>query len=268
MTIRNLFSFVVRFLNKNIFNSYIRLHFPTKTWNNLNQGNFKYLIRVDDFPDPDFDFNDFIRFHEIMKSFNCPYLLGVTPFSPKGVSENEIDFLKNSLSNNVSLSLHGFTHQKLGSKKYQGEVDCYSDNEIKQLIQSSKSFFANIGVEYPNSFIPAFNIIDKKSAASISNEFKYIMGGPVSLTTLGIYRFLEKISSSKFIPSFFPFYGKSSVIDKKIRRIHPQKNGVMVITLHWTWEVEDNFKSLKKFLEHTKDIIVDYETAQRYWNKL
>ena len=42
----------------------------------------------------------------------------------------------------------------------------------------------------------------------------------------------------------------------------------MVITLHWTWEVEDNFKSLKKFLANTKDIIVDYETAQRAWNKL
>ena len=263
----NPLTFAIRFFNTTSLNLYARMHYTSHLWNSLSDGNFKYLIRVDDFPRSDFGHDDFMHFHEVMHSFDCPYLLGVTPFLPTGVNKIELDFLRNSDSNNVSLSLHGFTHEKLGSKKYQGEIDCYSREEIKELIIRSKSFFSDIGVEYPDSFIPPFNIIDKDTYSIISNKFKFIMGGPVSLTTLGLYRFSEKLHSSLFIPSYFPFYGKTSKIIKDLERVYPQKDAVMVVTLHWAWEIQDDFKSLRQFLAANRSRIVNYKTAKQSWIK-
>lgn len=260
-------SFILRFLNKTDLNLYLRFHYPAKVWRNLKQGNIKYLIRVDDFPRSDFTQEDFMQFHRVMRSFDCPYLLGVTPFIPTGVNKAELDFLRSSNSNNVELSLHGFTHEKLGSKKYHGEINCYSSEEIEKLVIRSKLFFSNIGVEYPDSFIPPFNIIDKRTYSIMSNNFQFIMGGPVSLTTLGVYGFSEKLYSSLYIPSYFPFYGKTSKITKSLGKVYPQKDMVMVVTLHWAWEIEDDFKSLRKFLVANKRRIVDYKTAKQSWVK-
>ncbi|MEM2954947.1 MAG: glycosyltransferase family 4 protein, partial [Candidatus Nanoarchaeia archaeon] len=38
-----------------------------------------FMIRVDDFPRWDIDTKEFLKFHSVLKSYNLPYLLGVTP---------------------------------------------------------------------------------------------------------------------------------------------------------------------------------------------
>jgi len=213
------------------------------------------------------DFREFMRFHRVMAKRSHSYLLGVTPFLPEGISQEELDFLKRCKSHNVDLSLHGFTHKKLGDKKYQGEVDCYTPKELDELIIKTKKFFIENDIEFPDSFIPPFNIIKKDSFATLSKHFLYIMGGPLSIKTLGFYKFLDKINNSFYIPSYFPFYGRIKEIDKGMRRMSMSGDNVMVVTIHWAWEVDNNFVDLERFLVQYNGQIVNYSTAKKSWKK-
>jgi hypothetical protein len=247
----------------------LRLHFSSKVWSTLDKNKrAKFLIRVDDFPRNDLSFGDFMEFHKIMNNYNCPYLLGVTPFLPKGINKKELDFLRSHKFHNVDLSLHGFTHEKLGDNKYQGEVDCYSLAEVEILTQKSKSFFSENNIEFPDSFIPPFNVIKKDSFAVLSKYFPYIMGGPLSVTTLGFYKFLDRINTSLYIPSYFPFYGYVKDIHQKISCISMQRDVVIVITFHWSWEMKDNYSSLIQFLDSYSDRVVNYNDAKINWRKV
>ena len=237
-------------------------------WSNLCRKNpTKFLIRVDDFPRGDLTFDDYQRFHKVMSDYDCPYLLGVTPFLPEGISKEEIDFLKSHKDHNVELSLHGFTHEKIGQGRYQGEIDCYTDEELKILVDRSKEFFFSNSIEFPDSFIPPFNTLTKGSFLGLSVFFKYVMGGPLSIQTLGSYRFLDKLENSFYIPSYFPFYGRAEEITKGIGFLSPHSDTVMVVTIHWAWEITDNFTGLKKFLSRYGSQIVDYSAAKESWHK-
>jgi len=245
------------------------MHFKSKVWNCLDTKiNTRFLIRIDDFPRGDLNFSDFMRFHKIMNDYDCPYLLGVTPFLSKGVSKEELNFLRWHKFHNIDLSLHGFTHEKIGDKKYQGEIDCYSLGELEILIEKAKNFFSENDIEFPDSFIPPFNIIKRDSYEVLSKHFSYMMGGPLSITTLGFYKFLDKINTSFYIPSYFPFYGRVKEIDKGMRHMSMERGIVMVVTIHWAWEINNNFVDLKKFLSQNKDRIVNYSLAKKSWQKM
>ena len=91
------------------------------------------------------------------------------------------------------------------------------------------------------------------------------MGGPVSIKTLGIYRFSEKIYRSFYVPSYFPFYGRTENMIKTLDSVICGKSAVMVITIHWAWEADDGYASLDRFILKFRDKIVDYKTAKETW---
>src|SRR3989442_8297598 len=96
------------------------------------------LVRVDDFPRWDLEFEEFVRFDSIMLHHTVPYILGVIPRcefypgSPRKITVDEIRFLHERVRDNgIELALHGFTHCPRDYRGLPTEIALYSEDELR-----------------------------------------------------------------------------------------------------------------------------------------
>jgi len=264
------FSFIkgrlYRLLQKNILGYNLKNHFSKKTWGGLKKGQVKFLLRIDDFPRWDLSFEKYLLFDNILKKHKIKSILGITPFlnyySQYGdfrFSENEVQYLKSYMEQGNTIALHGFTHGLKKNKRIIGSLNLYSEKELIDMIQKTIDYFNSIDLKMPEIFIPPFNSIEPFVANILKKHFKILMGGPLTLDTLGPFGLGEYVGGMLYLPSLFPFYGHCIELEKKIFKIYNERNVIIPITIHWAWEEVDNFKSLDRLLFKIKDKIVSID---------
>ena len=244
-----------------------RFHFSGPVWRSLRPGRNRFLIRVDDFPRLDLPHSGFERFAAIMERKKLPYVLGITPFLRKeGILElDERKFLRQWTDRQVTLALHGFTHAKRGLGAYHGELNRYSDQELIDWMARARAWFAEVGIPFPESLIPPFNMIHRHAWKTVSDSFSVLFGGPASLAALGSFGMGERLSGGLYWPSYFPFYGQAAEIQTKLNRPYFERETIMVITLHWAWEIRDNFQALDHLTDQLAGRVVSFAQAYNWW---
>lgn len=255
-------------LGYNWFN--MNMIYSKKFLNKVEDGETKYLLRVDDFPRWDINSDEFVKFDSLMKEYQIPYILGVTPFLSfykdeyKEMDDNSIRILK---ERNINFALHGFNHYNYnsnGRKKH--EIVHYNDETLDRLIKKSIEFFKKNDLDIPDVFIPPFNTITYSNYMILSKYFKVITGGPATLRSMGEVRPVMGvyIQDSLYLASYYPYYGTSYVILNAVKKnILNNKKLIIPITIHWDYERNDNYANFIELLKIIKHNIVGWGEIQK-----
>lgn len=223
----------------------------------------KFIIRVDDFPAYRIGTDGFRRFHEHFRPYDFTYIIGITPSLGSGGGDEyaytDADFgmLHQVHQDGVEFALHGFTH-RAGKDRfhYDCELSLYSDDQLVEQLGQAANWFREHELTVPDHFIPPFNTFSQRDYSIISRFCRIVHGGPLSLTTFG--KFVpgyDKAVHALYLPSYEPFYGRAESIHSCLAHHVPRFRRAMlyVITLHWWWEIEDDFSHLAKLLAYLRD---------------
>lgn len=225
------------------------------TENNISQKP-KILVRVDDFPHHTIDFEKFVQFDKIMKKYEIPYLLGVTPFICKKpaelrktqtrlLSKQEINYLKKIIlkEKRVVLAQHGVTHKTI-RKKPLSEFIGLPDDILNKKLKESINYLKKLGFSI-KVFIPPFNTFNIKNLQILKKYFKIITGGPESIRVFGKLP-IGNLDGVLYVPSYPPLYLKAH--QTKI----PISKELACSTIHWAWfdeeEIEVICKRIKSYV--------------------
>lgn len=212
----------------------------------------KFIIRVDDFPRWDIPSEKFIEFHNILKRFDSTYILGVIPnlsLEPtemlnkktRYLTQEEIEMLKLVKAEGGTIALHGLTHQTIRRGSHSEFVGLAAEL-VEEKIKTGLHLLEEYGFK-TQIFIPPFNTIDKSNLRMLVRYFSIICGGPETLPLLGNRPVLER---GLYIPSYPPFYNKAIKILEYLKDSGQRLKEVVPITLHWAWELKNNFKDVYK----------------------
>jgi hypothetical protein len=227
-------------------------------------GKPRFLLRVDDFPRWDLGFDKFAVFHEVLEKCEIPYLLAVTPMislSPldsnnknfRKMTEDEVNLLHSKL---IAIGLHGYTHQTV-TKNYHTEFVGLGVKKVELKILSAMDLMRKSGLS-PIAFVPPYNTIDSSSFSVISKYFKLILGGPESIRPLGLRMSPCVLNNVVYMPTYKPFYNPSSTILETLAKLSCDDEIIIPLTIHWSWEIHDNFKNLKMLCENLRGQTVDW----------
>jgi hypothetical protein len=224
---------------------------------NLNtEGEPAFLVRVDDFPDPNIDAERFLTFHEILAEKNIPYLLGVTPFpsraplNPKNsdfgsIEGHELEILKQVSISKVEVAMHGVTHQTRSANRPTEIVGLNAENLESNLLRGLEELRTD-GYK-ADVFIPPFNSLDLSSIKVLRKYFRVVCGGPESVLHVGLRLSPSFLNGVLYLPSYFPAYGRAREVLGFVQNLKTIREPVFVpLTLHWGWEVRDNFADVEK----------------------
>lgn len=251
----------LRFLNYNAL-------YKNNIWRKIPNTKTRFLIRVDDFPRWDLNSYEYLEFHEIMKQFDVPYIVGVTPFLSFNenkyiqISEEDINIIK---QHDLKIAVHGFNHYNYGDAKNTSELAAYSDEVLEKLILKTKDFFISNGICMPKTFISPYNAMNFSNYKVLSKYFTVITGGPLTLNTMPEAKYVMGVflEDSLYLPSYYPFYGTSrEVIYGLKKNVFNSKSIIIPITLHWAWEKRDNYKKLKELLTLIKDEVISWDEIE------
>ncbi len=217
-----------------------------------------FLLRVDDLPSPHGELKDFLRFHELLKKYQLPYLLAVTPFwqGRAAFTNEEADVLKRITREGVELALHGFTHQKI-SLNIASELLGLSEGSLKLKIKSAVEYLSTLGCD-PKVFVAPYNSYDPATIPVLSKCFSVLCGGPESVRSFG-YRIPSFFQGSFYLPSYRYAYDLRDNQMKTFDRLIQAASGLVIpITMHWANEVKDGFKTLEKIIFRVKGRVISW----------
>lgn len=233
-----------------------------------NNNEIKILIRVDDFPHWKHSLEKFKKFHHLMYKYKIMYLLGVIPqpsldplktknMKTRNLTDEEKNYIKNLKDEGVEIGMHGFSHQNYHSR-IKSELIGRKQEDLKYEIERGLSIFKNIEIE-PRIFIPPYNTLNLNTIKLLSKYFKLITGGEESIRFIGYYWGLVNFKNIFYLPSYPPLYEKSESICNFIENKGFKTSFLLPVTLHWSWELEDNFKGLEKLLSRIKATIITWD---------
>lgn len=204
----------------------------------------RFLIRIDDYPSPRAQSQDFVQFHKIAVQFKIPYLLAVTPFyEGRKLTQDEVELLQRCNAEGAAIGVHGFTHQKR-NPPYANELLGMPQKELAEKITAAKHYFQEHHIE-TQIFIPPFNAYDASTLRLLAQHFPVLCGGPESVTSVG-YRIFSFIGESLYVPSYRGVYDVRPRDFNFIENLKHQKgHSIIPITLHWANEVKNRFSKVK-----------------------
>lgn len=223
------------------------------------------LVRVDEFPHAGafdssgrFGTEAFRRFHAVLAEAGVPYLLAVTPrvsrdyLDPVGdewrpLEGAEIAELQGLKRDGVAFALHGLDHRtRHADPRRHSELCGLGIAETEERIDLALSTLAEIGIETP-VFVPPFNRFDAAQYALLAERFDVVCGGPESIRLLGFQPTPIRLGRAVYLPSYAPLYGRAAAVLPGIERMIEAKEALWApITLHWGWELDDDFAALKR----------------------
>jgi len=225
------------------------------------------LVRVDDFPRWDLEFEEFVRFDSIMRHHTVPYILGVIPRcefypgSPRKITVDEIRFLHERVRDNgIELALHGFTHCPRDYRGLPTEIALYSEDELRTNLMWTDRWFDSVDLPRPRVFVPPFNTFTRQNYRVLRRRFSIVVGGSSSLSTFGKFR-PQRDGSTLYLPSYGPTYGSARTVRRHLAELARSK-WPSIITLHWAWEARDSYQQLGMLLD---DLVGEFEVWSVEW---
>lgn len=240
-------------------------------------GSPRPLVRVDEFPHAGafdssgrFGTEAFKRFHAVLAEAGVPYLLAATPHVSRDyldpeqdewrpLDDTEIAELEDLERDNVTFGLHGLDHRtRHANPRRHSELCGLGIAETEERIDLARSIFAEIGVETP-VFVPPFNRFDAAQYALLAERFDVVCGGPESIRLLGFRPTPIWDGDAVYLPSYAPLYGRATAVLPGIERMIEAEEALWApITLHWGWELDDDFAGLKHLCNRLAELACDW----------
>lgn len=237
----------------------------------------RVLVRVDEFPharafDPagKFGTEAFRRFHAVLAEAEVPYLLAITPnvsrdYLDPEVSERrpldarEVETLQGLARDRVVFGLHGADHRtRHANPRRHSEFCGLGAAEAVERIDGARATFDGLGLPTP-VFVPPFNRFDASQYPLLAERFEVVCGGPESVRLLGFQPTPAWHGGAAYLPSYPPLYGTSAEAAAGIERLLAQEAAIWApLTLHWGWELEDDFASLRRLCRLLGGIAADW----------
>ena len=259
-----LFSFLQRpiLYHNKILSQIVDIRNSVKVQSDTTPGKPTFLLRVDDFPRWDKTSDQFLSFHEILFKNEIPYLLGVTPFPSRNpfstatqddhaIESRDLDILKQITKCGAEIAMHGYSHQTINLHRKTEIVGLPAEQlESKILKGLEKLRLEGLPTDF---FIPCFNSFDALSLRILRKYFKVICGGPESVLHIGLKFSPSYIDNTLYIPSYYPAYGKAKELLLFIENVKKIKENIIIpLTLHWAWEIENDFIDVHKLCNTIK----------------
>ena len=221
------------------------------------------LLRVDDYPRADFPTSRFFEFARIFADHGVQMLLGVTPLLDRdgrraGLTDEEVRWLVDaSARGEVRIAAHGTTHRNLrpdGGPHATTELVGVPPDRLRASIARGFESLVNAGLPRPLHYIPPFNSIDAAAYAALADTYPYLHGGALSIDTLGAFSPGTVIGTAAWFPCYLPWYARARELVDQVAREpdassdawHRRTRFPLVLTLHWAWETEDNFRGARR----------------------
>lgn len=187
------------------------------------------------------------EFYNIMAERKIPFLASVT--GEDLIAKENRGEISQLVESGAVLGLHGFTHR--------GHFGPYPSELMQMSYPEFERHYKNvISSESVKKFslpvlVPPFNGIGPDQIETFSQIFSVICGGPETLRFSN--RFVGPVflkNGGCFFPSLFPYYSPArKLISHKIQNSIIKNKGFICITLHFTIEEKDDFKSFRKLLD-------------------
>jgi hypothetical protein len=237
----------------------------------------RVLVRVDEFPharafDPHgkFGTENFRRFHAVLAEAEIPYLLAITPnvsrdyLDPevedrRRLDVGEIETLGTLAADRVVFGLHGADHRtRYANPRRHSELLGLSTDDAALRIDEARAVFDDLGHPTP-VFVPPFNRFDDSQYPLLAERFEVVCGGPESVRLLGWQPTPVWQGEAVYLPSYAPLYGTSAEAAAGVERLMALEAGIWApVTLHWGWELEDDFASLRRLCNLLQGIAADW----------
>jgi hypothetical protein len=225
----------------------------------------KVLLRVDEFPharafDPGgrFGSDNFKRFHAVLAEAGIPYLLAITPrvsrdyLDPRvdesrPLDDSEIAVLHSLAGEAVTFGLHGLDHRTRHASPRRHSELCGLDREaLADRLDSARHTFDELGLPTP-VFVPPFNRFDASQYPLLAERFDVVCGGPESVGLVGFSSTPMRWGDAVYLPSYPPLYGHAAEVAIGVERLAELEAALWApATLHWGWELEDDFAGLRR----------------------
>jgi hypothetical protein len=237
----------------------------------------RVLVRVDEFPhargfDPQGKFGSepFRRFHAVLAEAGIPYLLAITPnvsrdyLDPetgerRPLDPGEIETLRAVQSDRVVFGLHGADHRtRHANPRQHSELCGLSSTAAAARVGEARAVFDGLGLPTP-VFVPPFNRFDAGQYPLLADRFEVVCGGPESVRLLGWQPSPVWQGEAVYLPSYAPLYGTSAEAAAGVQSLIDQEANIWApVTLHWGWEIEDDFASLRRLCDLLQGIAADW----------
>jgi len=225
----------------------------------------RFLLRVDDFPSPFAGREDFLRFHQIAREHELPYLLAVTPFfsvngESRPLSASDVDTLRTCTSEGTELALHGFTH-KSRYRNYPSELAGMPAGALRTALERADEHLRARQLE-TIGFVAPYNGYDPLTFGVLAERFPLICGGPESVTAFGCRAGPSFLLRSLYVPSYRGAYDVTLQHLTRFDRTIAAADGLTVpVTLHWANEARDGFRAFR-------DLCVRLRGRTRRWGDI
>ena len=226
------------------------------------------LVRVDEFPHArafdsagEFGTDAFRRFHAVLAEAGVPYLLAITPHvsrdyldpettERRDLGRGEIETLQALREDGVVFGLHGADHRtRNASPRHHSELCGLSPEATAERIDDARAVFDRLDLPTP-VFVPPFNRFDARQYPLLAERFDVVCGGPESVRLLGFHCTPAWQGEAVYLPSYAPLYGTAAEAAAEIERLGEFEAALWApITLHWGWELKDDFAGLRHLCE-------------------
>lgn len=240
------------------------------------KGEPRLLIRVDEFPYYS-SYDEYeryglaasVRFHETMAGM--PHLMSIVPqlthaaLDPgaeggRPLNDDERAHLRRMAGENVTFAQHGTTHRtRDADPRRRSELAGLAPRDAATLIDRGLTTLRDLGVE-PRVFVPPYNRFDPEHYPVLADRFDVIGGGPETVARLGFHFGPQWRDGAVYLPCYPPFYGRAGDIVAPVERLVEQRIGTWVpVVLHLSWEVDDDFKGLERFVEAARPYAASWD---------
>jgi hypothetical protein len=240
-------------------------------------GEPRALVRVDEFPharahDPagSFGTDAFRRFHAVLAEAGVPYLLAITPHvsrdyldpevaERRALDPGEVATLRSLREDSVVFGLHGADHRtRNASPRHHSELCGLDAAATAERIDGARAIFDALDLETP-VFVPPFNRFDAAQYPLLAERFEVVCGGPESVRLLGFHPTPAWHGEAVYLPSYAPLYGTAAEATAGIERMAERQQPLWApITLHWGWELKDDFAALRRLCEALRGRAADW----------
>lgn len=225
----------------------------------------RVLLRVDEFPHArafdsagKFGTDGFKRFHAVLAEAAIPYLLAITPrvsrdyLDPRveesrPLDDAEIETLRSLADEGVAFGLHGQDHRtRHASPRRHSELCGLDDETLARRLDAARRTFKDLGLDTP-VFVPPFNRFDSTQYRVLAERFDVVCGGPESVRLVGFSPTPVRWGDAVYLPSYPPLYGQAAEVAAEVERLAELEAALWApATLHWGWEIDDEFDSLRR----------------------
>lgn len=237
----------------------------------------RVLVRVDEFPnaggfDPagELGTEAFRRFHAVLTEAGVPYLLAITPnvsrdyLDPeqaerRSIEDSELAAIAELDREGVVFALHGADHRtRHPHPRHHSEFCGLSPAQAAARIDEARGAFDRAGIKTP-VFVPPFNRFDAAQYPLLAERFEVVCGGPESVRLLGFQPTPTWQGEAVYLPSYRPLYGTAAGTIGEVERLLELEAGLWApLTLHWGWELRDDFAALRRLCQRLQGIATDW----------